>query len=253
MMSKIATGGVDDAARLRSIATSTDANTHRVLEQSAPARCARALDVGAGTGSIARWMALHWPHTAVTALDQDVTLMATGEPMPTNAAVVERDIRDLVPDQAFDLIHARFVLAHLPDRDEVAAQVVEMLAPGGVLVITEPYALAPASRYPAVEAVMAAYGAYCATSGMDLTWSKSVPGLLQEHGLSVVTVESAAGRLGGGPGLDRWAPLIERVCDDLISGGLAAGVVDEFMQLCGSAQVYDVPQVMLTTVAQRGR
>src|SRR4029078_2070603 len=42
-----------------------------------------------------------------------------------------------VPDGPWDLIHARLVLLHLPEREEVLRHLVAALAPGGALVLEE--------------------------------------------------------------------------------------------------------------------
>ncbi|QIS22776.1 class I SAM-dependent methyltransferase [Nocardia terpenica] len=248
--SKLAAGGVADAERLRGIANTTDSHTRAVLESLPAPSAARVLDIGAGTGSVARWMATErWPQGRVLAVDQDVAIM-TGEQMPANCEVLRADVRELAPRTgSFDVVHARFVLLHLPDRDDVTALAASLLDDGGHLVVTEPYALGTGGLYPVVDEVMDAYNAYAAAVGMDLHWSKTVPGLVSELGLSVVAVETAAGRLGGGPGKDRWAPMIARVRDDLIAAGLATDTLAEFERLCARPDVYDVPQVMITTVA----
>lgn len=253
-MSKLAAGGLEDAERSRGIARTTDPHTRAVLSSLPAPSAARVLDIGARTGSVARWMAAErWPQGKVLAIARNVEIMA-GEQMPANCEVLQADVRELAPRAgSFDVVHARFALMHLPDRDEVTELAASLLAEGGHLVITDAYALETGGRYPVVNEVMAAYNAYAVTIGMDLHWAKTVPGLVSKLGLDVVTVETWAGRLGGGPGKDRWTPMIARVRDELIAGGLAAETIDEFMALCARPDVYDIPQVMLTTVAAKPR
>ena len=45
--------------------------------------------------------------------------------------------RDPLPERAFDLIHARMVLMHLPARDRVLSRLLRALKPGGWLVCEE--------------------------------------------------------------------------------------------------------------------
>jgi len=40
-------------------------------------------------------------------------------------------VSDPLPDAAFDLIHARLVLIHIPEREKVLARLVAALKPGG--------------------------------------------------------------------------------------------------------------------------
>jgi trans-aconitate methyltransferase len=46
-------------------------------------------------------------------------------------------VTDPLPDAAFDLIHARLVLIHVPEREEVLARLVAALKPGGWMVEEE--------------------------------------------------------------------------------------------------------------------
>jgi SAM-dependent methyltransferase len=92
----------------------------------------RCLEVGAGAGSVARWLA-----------DQGARVVATDlHPMPIpprqRLEVVANDItRQPVPEPPYDLIHARLVLVHLPQRHEVLRTLATALVPGGVLVIED--------------------------------------------------------------------------------------------------------------------
>jgi SAM-dependent methyltransferase len=55
-----------------------------------------------------------------------------------NVEVRQLDVRrDPLPERAFDLVHARLVLHHLPERDLVLPRLVAALKPGGWLVISE--------------------------------------------------------------------------------------------------------------------
>ena len=67
------------------------------------------------------------------AIDLDVDHLASSP----GVEAFQHDIRDGVPTGPFDLIHARFVLVHLPARREKFARLVNELAPGGWLVIAD--------------------------------------------------------------------------------------------------------------------
>ncbi len=91
----------------------------------------RCLELGAGSGSIANWLA---GRTAeVVAVDIDTSQLSDVAP---GVRVVRHDLRDgLGVDGPFDLIHARLVLVHLPERAEILGRMIDALAPGGRLVI----------------------------------------------------------------------------------------------------------------------
>ncbi|ADD43788.1 class I SAM-dependent methyltransferase [Stackebrandtia nassauensis] len=95
----------------------------------------RCLEVGFGGGSIARWMSDRvGPTGKVVALDLDIDHL---EPRP-NLEVLSHDINEGLPASAqgpYDVIHARQVLMHLPQREAIFKHLVDSLAPGGWLVI----------------------------------------------------------------------------------------------------------------------
>ncbi|WP_198520661.1 class I SAM-dependent methyltransferase [Kitasatospora sp. CB02891] len=93
------------------------------------------LDVGAGAGSIAVWLADQvGPGGAVLATDL-VPLPMADRPALT---VLRHDVvRDALPEAAFDLVHVRLVLSHLPEREAVLARLLAALRPGGVLHLLE--------------------------------------------------------------------------------------------------------------------
>jgi SAM-dependent methyltransferase len=92
----------------------------------------RCLDIGAGGGSITRWLAGRTG--SVVAVDLDVTHLDAG----AGVVVHRHDLDDGLPDDGpFDLIHARMTLVHLSRREEVLGWLVDALAPGGWLVVGE--------------------------------------------------------------------------------------------------------------------
>lgn len=95
----------------------------------------RCLDVGAGAGSIAVWLAEQVaPGGSVLATD----LVPLRVPERPGLTVRQHDVvRDPLPEGAFDLVHVRLVLSHLPERDAVLARLFAALRPGGVLHLLE--------------------------------------------------------------------------------------------------------------------
>jgi SAM-dependent methyltransferase len=119
---------------LELLAETLDPFSCRRLEQAGADPDARCLEIGAGTGSIAHWLANHLAPTGqVIATDLDPSLIAPHQRITT----LPHDIsRDQLPGR-FDLIHARLVLAHLPDRHHILGKLSEALNPGGALIIEE--------------------------------------------------------------------------------------------------------------------
>lgn len=97
----------------------------------------RCLEAGAGAGSIARWLCSEvGPDGRVLAVDLDTRLLdQLHEP---NLDVQRVDLRtDDLPRHTFDLIHARAVLMHIAERQQILDQLVAALRPGGVLLIED--------------------------------------------------------------------------------------------------------------------
>jgi SAM-dependent methyltransferase len=123
--------------RLRLLEQHADPTTIRRLEATGISSGWRCLEVGAGRGSIARWLGEQvGPEGHVIALDLETSLLADlDEP---NIDVVEGDILEIeLPEHSFDLIHARLVLMHIPERRRALERIVSFLRPGGQLVVEE--------------------------------------------------------------------------------------------------------------------
>jgi ubiquinone/menaquinone biosynthesis C-methylase UbiE len=95
----------------------------------------RCLEVGGGGGSIARWLADRvGPTGHVLATELDPGGLRCGERLE----VRQHDIvEDELPEAAFDLVHARLVLLHLPKRRQALTRMVRALRPGGHLLLGE--------------------------------------------------------------------------------------------------------------------
>ncbi len=95
----------------------------------------RCLEVGGGGGSVANWLAdVVAPSGHVTVTDLDVTRLEERD----NVTVLEHNVvSNVLPGNAFDLVHARGVLFHLPARDAVLRKLRDSLRPGGWLVLDE--------------------------------------------------------------------------------------------------------------------
>src|SRR5437016_71779 len=95
------------------------------------------LEVGAGAGSIARWLCERVGLVGrVVATDLDCSLLDSQN--TPNLEILRHDIvSDPLPDGAFDLAHARMVLEHLPEREQVLQKIVSSLRPGGWIVLED--------------------------------------------------------------------------------------------------------------------
>ena len=124
--------------RLAALEAWLDLGTTRQLDALGVAEGWRCLEVGAGGGSIADWLSKRVGASGrVLTTDLDTRFVeALDRP---NLEVRRHDIvTDELEEGAFDLVHTRFVLIHLPERDQVLRKLVAALKPGGWLLVEEP-------------------------------------------------------------------------------------------------------------------
>jgi SAM-dependent methyltransferase len=127
-----------EAERLRLLERIADPRTERLLTDAAIGPGWDCAELGAGGGSVARWMADQvGPTGSVLALDLDAALLDQLRDVP-HVTVQEADLAfSPLPRESFDVVHTRNLLMHLPDRERILGELVAATKPGGVLVIEE--------------------------------------------------------------------------------------------------------------------
>jgi SAM-dependent methyltransferase len=95
------------------------------------------LEVGAGAGGAARWLADRvGPTGRVVAADLEVGRLQ--DLKEDGVEVLQHDLRvDELPAGEFDLVHARMLVQHLPDRAAAVARLTRALKPGGWLFLED--------------------------------------------------------------------------------------------------------------------
>jgi SAM-dependent methyltransferase len=147
---------------------------------------ARCLELGAGAGSMARWLSGRvGPGGHVTATDLGVEWLADLD--EANLTVHQHDLlADDFPEGGFDFIHARAVFEHLDARDHALERVVDWLAPGGWLVIEDFDRLSiEHSSSPFARAFRTVLDTLT-LAGADYYWARSFPAPLARAGLEHV-------------------------------------------------------------------
>jgi SAM-dependent methyltransferase len=119
--------------RLRALEAIEDESTIKLLSGFAIAPQWHCLEVGAGAGSIARWLAGRCSRTVATDLDTRLLDPDAYEVWPHDI------LKDAFPQAVFDIVHFRHVLIHI-DRAkhlEILRSLCNALIPGGVLLAEE--------------------------------------------------------------------------------------------------------------------
>jgi 2-polyprenyl-3-methyl-5-hydroxy-6-metoxy-1,4-benzoquinol methylase len=126
--------------RFASLETLYDPWTIRHLETTGIGPGWQCWEIGAGGGSIAAWLGERCGPTGhVLVTDIDPRFLVESAALEQMQIEIQRhDIgSDPLPAQAFDLIHARLVLIHVPAREQALERMVTALKPGGWLVIED--------------------------------------------------------------------------------------------------------------------
>lgn len=186
-------GWAQERARLAGIEALWDDGTHDVLTRSGVGPGTRVLEVGAGGGSIAQWLAGQVGEAGrVLALDVDIrfiTHQASKIVEVREADVVTADL----PVAEFDVVHARLLLEHLPEPLALVKKLANALTPGGTLVI-EDYdwtGFGFESDDELNNRVTEALLDFMGRAGFDRTFGRRLVGLLDRAGLASV---AGAGR-----------------------------------------------------------
>jgi 2-polyprenyl-3-methyl-5-hydroxy-6-metoxy-1,4-benzoquinol methylase len=212
--------------RLHAIEQFFDSASRRRIQSTGITTGWHCLEVGAGAGSMTRWMAETVGHSGqVVAIDLDTRFLE--DIQQPNITVLKADIRTLAYEpQSFDLIHARYVLIHLPDFQTAFSTMLTLLKPGGWLVVEEPdFSAARAiagttTACQAVERVTQAIMQMFADKAMDPALGIKLPAIVQQLGLHLVAVENEAHLAAGGSEI---AAIMNRSTVQLRSQYLATG------------------------------
>jgi SAM-dependent methyltransferase len=220
--------------RLRAQARTWEAATARVLDQIGLAPGASCLDAGCGPGETMRLMAERiGPGGRVLGMDVDAALGAAALAELHGAghrqcAFAAHDITTAtsIPGAPFDLVYARLLLFHLPERVAVLARLWDAVAADGHLVVHD-YDLRAISVLPALDSVdelmRVMIGAFTA-AGADVHAGARLPQLFAQAGIGAPDGTDVAGRLEP---LASGGALLERTYRSVLPRALAHGITGE--------------------------
>lgn len=217
------------------------------------------LEVGGGGGSVGTWLAEQvGPEGRVTVTDIAPDRMA-GAPLPDNLRVIRHDIvHDPLPEDTYDLVHARLVLLHLPERLDVLARLVRSLRPGGLLVLEEfdcrwtPVLAAPdPAAADLFHLVHDAFLARLAHAGADVQWGSRIYQALRDAGLHEVAATTYSQAWpGASPAIALHRANSVQLRGELLDSGISAQQLQDFWNLLENP-AFAVSSYPLTTACGR--
>jgi SAM-dependent methyltransferase len=195
----------EEYERLRAQARVWESATARRLDQVALATGARCLDAGCGPGETMRLMAQRvGPSGHVLGVDVDASLGAQAVAMLTLAghrqcafAPIDLTTDEPLPGEPFDLVYARLLLYHLPERVAVLRRLWDAVAPGGHLLV-EDYDVRGTGVTPSLESVDECHRVVIAAfdaAGCDVQVGARLPQLFADAGIGAPDATDVAGRL----------------------------------------------------------
>jgi len=219
----------DELARLRLLEQRYDARTFARLAVLGPLAGTRCLEVGAGAGSVARWLAAQaGPAGQVVATDADPRFLGAAA-----AAGIEVRRHDILADPLepghYDVVHCRALMCHLADPGQALRAMAAAVRPGGWLLVEDAdyvslVAADPAhprsARFDAVIRKLLTF--FAASRTFDPFLGRRVPSLVAAAGLAETGHEAVACHRHGSSAA---AKLLHRSLERTRDGALRSGVV----------------------------
>ena len=219
------------ARRFAGLEALYDPRSRRALEATGVGPGWHCLEVGAGGGSVATWLADQvGPQGSVLATDLDPRFLTALTALNRATVEVRRHdvVADPLPEAAFDLVHARLVLLHLPTAPAVLTRLTAALRPGGWLVVEDfdptfvdrAFPVTNPGDAAVVRRVFGALGAVLEERGAGPGWARTLHGRFAAVGLIDVTVEGYLEiRTGGSFGARVDAANLDQAGPALVAAG----------------------------------
>ena len=196
------------------------------------------------------------PSGLVVAADLDTRfLQALDRP---NVEVQQLDVTREMPHRTgFDLVHARLLLEHLPQRTDVLRTLAALVRPGGSVLI-EDFDWVTATMFdpdaPVAGRVADAVRTLMMGAGYEPHFGRRLPRLFSEAGLTDVHTHAQAMQVTGDRerGIPQWQLLVEQLTPHLLSLELVSqGDLDEFTALCHDEDVVCFAPLMVSVSGRR--
>lgn len=237
------------------LAAMLDVFTLRRISYQVQLTGAKVLEVGAGAGSMAYQMAtMAGPEGSVTALD-----LKPGHVEHDQLHWLQHDLRSAepIPGGPYDVIHARLVLGHLPERELVLSRLIHAGAPGTLILVEDwhPVRSHATISAPTIEA-RRLYDRYAQAAGRcfdergtDSTWARRMHCVFLQHGLADVDTDIHGTYWTGGSSEAKHAiGVAQQLRDEVQSHGLTGQDVDEVLELLANPELVVHSHLLYSTL-----
>ena len=224
--------GTEERRRLELLEQCLDPMTTRSLDAIGVEPGWRCLELGGGGGSVTRMLCDRAGSDGrVAAVDLDTRFL--DEIDATNLDVVCQNVlTDGIPGDAYDLVHARLLLMHLPTREKFVGEMAATLRPGGWLLIEDLdiCALPELAEGVFADVIDKAIEAFH-VAGATATFGRQLPALFDEAGLVDVEVvcELMTFR-GGSTGAQMFMTSMNQLRPALLAVGATEDQIEDFHQ-----------------------
>jgi SAM-dependent methyltransferase len=193
----------DERTRLAGLEAALDQGTRGHLARLGARPGARCLEVGAGAGTVAFWLAEQVaPGGAVVATDIDTRFLEfQASSRPGAVEILKHDLTAEDLPGGFDLVSARWFVHWMPNKPQALSRLVSALRPGGAFLIEEPdfVTLFNTADPPALRRVSLAAVEYLeATFPVEGQYGRRLLDDVGNLGLSDVTAEGRSLVVRGG-------------------------------------------------------
>ncbi len=218
---------------------------------------AQCLEVGGGSGSIARWMSERVGNAGRVVVTDINTRFLDAIRAPNVELRLHDITSDPLEEAAFDVAHTRLVLLHLPERERALNRMIAALKPGGWLVVQEFDALSMKPDPTIVESEHLPKSLLVLWHVMkerraDSRFGRNLFPALESRGLRDVRAEGhVMMHRGGGAGARLMRANFDQMHDALIEAGLTQAEFDQDRVRMEDARVYWPSQIMWTACGRK--
>ncbi len=240
--------------RLHRVEAQYDANTFRHLDALGISPGWHCLEVGAGAGSVSRWLAARvGPSGRVVALDKDTRFLTD---VAANVELLQADVLEAdVPSGAFDLVTARLFVHHLPPvlREKVLDKMVAALRPGGWLLIEDFDHICTFATSELFLRANSAIRQVLEDAGADTVYGRKHANAVRQRGMINVLSEGHVAFYGKGTNVNEiWVTALHQTRPKILEQGLLTEAeLDAAIRELMEGAFDGMAPMMVSTSAQR--